>query len=375
MELPPNLKNTPLYALHNSLGAKMVPFAGYQMPVQYPSGIIKEHLHTRTAAGLFDISHMGQILLEGGHDIRLRVESVLPCDVQTLQPGQIRYSMLLTDQGGVIDDLMVTAPGQKDNQNSLFMIVNASGRDVDLAYIQQNLPDVKATLIDNRALLALQGPESAVVLQRYCDAPNKLRFMQAGKFQIDKIGECWISRSGYTGEDGFEISVPNESVELFATQLLAQPEVLPIGLGARDSLRLEAGLCLYGHDLSTDVTPIEANLTWAISKRRREEGGFIGAPTLQKQLREGVTRKLVGLCPQGRALAREQTAIVDQTGRDIGQVTSGGFGASFNGPICMGYVETSHAKKDTIVGLVVRGQTLPAKVVSLPFVQHRYVKG
>ena len=375
MDATADFNKTPLYNLHLSLLAKMVPFAGYMMPVQYPTGIIKEHLHTRIAAGLFDISHMGQVILEGGLDIYQAAEAVMPGDFQSLKPGQIRYSFLLNEQGGVIDDLMVTRPAAENEQNTAFVIVNASGRAVDLAHIRKHLPQVKATLLEDRALIALQGPKAAQVLSRFCDAPSKLRFMHAGKFSIANIGLCWISRSGYTGEDGFEISVPNESVEAFCKKLLEQPEVLPIGLGARDSLRLEAGLPLHGHDLNPDISPIEANLSWAIGKRRREQGGFIGAETVQRQLSEGVKRRLVALRPEGRALAREATMIADGEGRFIGCVTSGGFSPSLNAPICMGYVETAFAKPGTAVSLIVRGKPLPAKIVDLPFIPHRYVKG
>ncbi len=375
MDATADFNKTPLYNLHLSLLAKMVPFAGYMMPVQYPTGIIKEHLHTRIAAGLFDISHMGQVILEGGLDIYQAAEAVMPGDFQSLKPGQIRYSFLLNEQGGVIDDLMVTRPAAENEQNTAFVIVNASGRAVDLAHIRKHLPQVKATLLEDRALIALQGPKAAQVLSRFCDAPSKLRFMHAGKFSIANIGLCWISRSGYTGEDGFEISVPNESVEAFCKKLLEQPEVLPIGLGARDSLRLEAGLPLHGHDLNPDISPIEANLSWAIGKRRREQGGFIGAETVQRQLSEGVKRRLVALRPECRALAREATMIADGEGRFIGCVTSGGFSPSLNAPICMGYVETAFAKPGTAVSLIVRGKPLPAKIVDLPFIPHRYVKG
>ena len=375
MNACPPLKRTPLYDLHVSLQGKMVPFAGYEMPVQYPAGIIKEHLHTRAAAGLFDISHMGQMVLEGGADIRAQIETLMPGDFQELAPGQIRYSFLLNEQGGVIDDLMVTRPVDPAAQNTVFMIVNASGRAVDFAHIQKYLPQVKATMLDDRALLALQGPKAAEVLARFCDAPAKLNFMQADTFAIQDVGICFISRSGYTGEDGFEISVPNATVEAFTRTLLAQPEVMPIGLGARDSLRLEAGLSLYGHELNTETTPVESGLTWALGKRRRAEGGFLGAATVQRHLKEGVTRKLVAIKPEGRALAREQTEIHNDAGAKIGVVTSGGFAPSVDGPICIGFVAIAYAKTGTAVNLSVRGKPIPAKIVSLPFIPHRYKKG
>lgn len=374
MDAASDFKRTQLYDLHVSLGAKMVPFAGYAMPVQYPAGILQEHRHTRAAAGLFDVSHMGQILAEGGADIRKQVEKIMPGDFEELAPGQVRYSFLLNEHGGVIDDLMVTRPADPAEQNTVFIVVNAGGRDSDLAWIKKNLPAVKATLLDDRSLLALQGPQAATVLARFCDAPQKLKFMQSGKFAVKNAGLCFISRSGYTGEDGFEISVPNATVEEFSRALLAQAEVQPIGLGARDSLRLEAGLCLYGHDLDTAITPIEADLIWAIGKRRRREGGFIGAGKIQHQIANGVARKRVGIKPEGRALARENTDITDENGKKIGLVTSGGFGPSVDGPVGMGYVETVYAKAGTPVLLVVRGKPIPAKIVALPFAPHRYMK-
>ena len=367
-------KRTPLYDFHIKRGAKMVPFAGYEMPVQYKDGILKEHLHTRSAAGLFDISHMGQIRLQGGSDIRAVCEKVLPGELLALEPGNIRYSFLLNEEGGVLDDLMVTRPVAKEEQNTLFIIVNASRKEEDFARFQKLLPSIDVTLIDDRALLALQGPKGAAVLSRFCDAPQRLKFMQADKFIIKDIGECYISRSGYTGEDGFEISVPNETVEKFAIKLSEEPEVAPIGLGARDSLRLEAGLCLYGHDLDPEITPIEAGLTWSISKRRRAEGGFIGSPKIQKQLMEGVLRKRVGIRPEGRALAREHTEILNEAGEPIGSVTSGGFGPSLDSPVAMGYVNIAYAKAGTPVSLLVRGKALPALIVTFPFVPHHYFK-
>jgi aminomethyltransferase len=373
-DIPVENKSTVLYNFHIARGAKMVPFAGYEMPVQYAGGILKEHLHTRTAAGLFDISHMGQIRMEGGADIHQQCEKIIPGDIVDLAPGNIRYSFLLNDQGGVLDDLMVTRPVAADEQHALFIIVNAACKDADHLRMQSLLPAVKVTMLEDRALLALQGPQAAVVLARFCDASQKLKFMQAGNFTIKDIGVCYISRSGYTGEDGFEISVPNTTVEKFATQLCAHSEVQPIGLGARDSLRLEAGLCLYGHDLDPETTPIEAALTWSISKRRRAEGGFIGATKIQAQLANGVTRKRVGIKPESRALAREHTEIQNSDGKKIGEVTSGGFGPSFDGPIAMGYVEIAYAKPGTAVSLLVRGRALPAVTVALPFVPHRYYK-
>lgn len=375
MEPSTALQRTPLYDLHVSLDGKMVPFAGYEMPVQFQDGILTEHLHTRQAAGLFDISHMGQIVIEGGPDIRERVEAVVPGDLQALLPGQMRYSFLLNESGGVLDDLMITRPAAPEEQNRLYIIVNAACKNQDYDIFKKLLPDMRVTLLDDMALIALQGPMAATTLSHFCDAPQKLTFMQADTFTIKNIGECLISRSGYTGEDGFEISVPAATVRAFADALLAMPDVKPIGLGARDSLRMEAGLCLYGHELDTTTTPVEADLMWAISKRRRAEGGFIGAPTVQKQLAEGVKRKRVAIRPEGRALARENTDILNQQGEPIGMVTSGGFGPSVGGPIALGYVATEYARPDAEIQLMVRGKVLPAKIVSLPFVPHRYFRG
>jgi len=374
MTAPDTLKHTPLYDLHVARGGKMVPFAGYEMPVQYPLGIIKEHLHTRSQAGLFDIAHMGQIIIEGDADIREKAEVALPADLRDLALGSIRYSFLLNEQGGTLDDLMITRPRKAEDQNKLFVIVNAACKEQDLALLRQRLPDMRVTLLDDRALIALQGPKAAEVLSRFCVA-HTLKFMQAENYEIKTIGLCYISRSGYTGEDGYEISIPNTTVLAFCEMLLKQPEVQMIGLGARDSLRLEAGLSLYGHELDPTTTPVEADLMWAISKRRRAEGGYVGAPIVQKQLAEGVKRKRVALRPEGRALAREQTEIMDQDGVKIGIVTSGGFGPSVDGPVALGYVDIAYAKPDTPVSLMVRGKPLPAKIVSLPFVSHRYFRG
>ncbi len=349
----------------------MVDFAGYAMPVYYPAGILKEHRHTRAAAGLFDISHMGQVWLEGKNALR-QIETIMSGDFQEMGVGQIRYNFLLNEDGGTIDDLMVTRPVEAD---SIYIVINASGRDEDFAHMKKHLPQMKIAMMDDHGMLALQGPEAAKVLARFCDAPLKLKFMYGGRFDVKEAGECLISRSGYTGEDGFEISVPNATIEKFARALLAEPEVAPIGLGARDSLRLEAGLCLYGHDLDPQTTPVEAGLVWAIGKRRRKEGGFIGSVKIQKQLEQGVTRKRVGIKPEGRALAREHTEINDDKGRRIGEVMSGGFGPSVDGPVCMGYVETGFAANGTRLFLNVRGKALPAVVMPLPFVPHKYWKG
>lgn len=368
------LERTPLYNLHLELGGKMVPFAGYEMPVQYPAGVIKEHLHTRTHAGLFDISHMGQIVATGDATILKQLERLMPGDFQELVPGEVRYSFLLNEQGGTCDDLMVTRSVAANEQHLAYIVVNASCKHADLQRLQRGLPDVKSELLEDRALLALQGPTAADVLSRFCDAPKTLTFMRAGKFNVPQVGECWISRSGYTGEDGFEISVPFTTVEAFTRQLLAVDGVMMIGLGARDSLRLEAGLSLYGHELTEEITPIEAGLTWAIGKRRRAEGGFVGAAKIQAHLQDGVSKKRIALRPEGRVVAREQTPILDMDGNVIGLVSSGTFGPSVNGPVALGFVPPSFAKPGTGLQLQVRGKNHPATVVNLPFTPHRYLR-
>ncbi|MDB5364244.1 MAG: gcvT [Rhodospirillales bacterium] len=363
------LLRTPLHALHAELGAKLVPFAGYDMPVQYPAGILREHLHVREKAGLFDVSHMGQALFEGA-DAIAALETLVPGDVAALGDGQMRYTMLTDDKAGILDDLMVT----RLSADRLFLVVNAGCKDDDYAHMQAKIGSrAKLTRREDRALLALQGPAAASVLARIVPEVAAMKFMSAIETRFEGI-DALITRSGYTGEDGYEISVPNESAVLVARRLLSQPEILAIGLGARDSLRLEAGLCLYGHDIDTNTTPIEATLAWTISKRRRAEGGFPGAAIVQAQLAGGTARKRVGIKPDGRAPAREGTEIVDENGTRIGTVTSGGFGPSVEAPVAMGYVATAAAKVGTRVGLVVRGNTLPATVASMPFAPHRYFK-
>ncbi len=327
------LKRTPLYALHRELGARMVSFAGYEMPVQYPSGILSEHLHTRSQAGLFDVSHMGQIRLSGAGCVAA-MEGLVPGDLAALPPKGMRYTLLLNDAGGILDDLMATRLA-----DGLFLVVNAARKEADLAHLQDQLG--AATTVEplpDRGLLALQGPAAAAVLSRFLDGIAGLRFMSAAELTIGDR-ECLVTRSGYTGEDGFEISLPADAAEGFARSLIAEPEVLPIGLGARDLLRLEAGLCLYGHDIDETTTPVEADLAWTIGKRRRTEGNFPGAQIVLRQLDEGTSRKRVGIRPDGRAAAREGTEIVDETGNKLGSITSGGFGPSVGGPVALGYVE------------------------------------
>jgi len=367
-------KHTPLYGLHQALGATLTPFAGYAMPVRYAPGILAEHLHTRAAAGLFDVSHMGTIRIEGDADLYTHFERLVPGDILGLRPGALRYSLLLNERGGIIDDLMVARPADDVERRRLWLVVNASGKARDCAHIQAALAGkAEVELLEDRALLALQGPQAAAVLARFCAAPAQLTFMRCADYALEGFGSALISRTGYTGEDGFEISLAAGHAEAFAQALLAQPEVKMIGLGARDSLRLEAGLPLYGHDLDETVTPVEAGLAWVIGKRRREEGGFPGFSIIRHELSAGPARLRVGIRPLGKALAREGTDIqVD--GRKVGVVTSGGFAPSLSGPVCMGYVEPVAAALGAGVELMVRGQALPGQVVALPFVPHRYVR-
>ena len=365
------LKRTPLYALHVELGAKMVPFAGYEMPVQYPAGVLKEHLHTRDKAGLFDVSHMGQAFL-GGADPAKALEKVTPADVQGLKEGMQRYGLLLNDRGTIIDDFMFTRlAGEKD----LYLVVNGATKDGDFAFIAEKLRGA-ATLTPrpDRALLALQGPAAGRVLEKLSPGIDSLTFMQVRRATVANCPAI-VSRSGYTGEDGFEISLEGKDVEKVARALLADPDVLPIGLGARDSLRLEAGLCLYGHDIDETTDPVEAALVWSIGKRRKTDKDFPAAAKIMDEVASGTKRKRVGILPDGRAPAREGTEIADKSGRIIGRITSGGFGPSRNGPVAIGYVETEFAADGTEIDLMVRGKPMPARVAPMPFVPHRYKRG
>jgi aminomethyltransferase len=367
---------TPLFDLHVELGGKMVPFAGYAMPVQYPNGILTEHGHTRSQAGLFDVSHMGQVTISGAH-ATAALEALVPGDIVGLEPGRMRYTLFTNDAGGILDDLMVAnSSGGADDRLSL--VVNAANKHADLVHLQANLGasldgGVTVVMHDDLALLALQGPMAAAVLARHAPDCTALAFMSAAAMTIGGI-DCVVSRSGYTGEDGFEISLPGDQAEALARLLLAEPEVAPIGLGARDSLRLEAGLCLHGHDIDPTTTPIEAGLRWTIAKRRQGDGGFPGAAVIQRQLAEGVLRRRVGLRPEGRAPAREGTEVADSAGNIIGVVTSGGYGPSCGGPVAMGYVASDHAALDTEVALMVRGKAMAARVAKLPFVATNYHK-
>jgi aminomethyltransferase len=357
-----DLARTALYELHLSLGAKMVGFAGYDMPVQY-AGIIAEHLHTRAQASLFDVSHMGQVQLEGG-DAAGALETLVPGDVAGLAPGRMRYTVFLNERGGILDDLMVTNRG-----DHLHLVVNAARKHDDLAHLQRHLTRVVPR--PDRALLALQGPAATAVLERLAPGAGALAFMSAAELAVAGT-PCLVARSGYTGEDGFELSVPNEAAEALARKLLAEPEVKPAGLGARDTLRLEAGLCLYGHDIDESTNPIEAGLAWTIGPRRRREGGYPGASVIARELAQGPARLRVGLRPEDRAPAREATPIADAGGRDLGRVTSGGFAPSLGAPIAMGYVAREASAPGTELQLMVRGRARPARIVPLPFVPHRY---
>jgi glycine cleavage system T protein (aminomethyltransferase) len=376
-ETETTLKRTPLHALHLTRGAKMVPFAGYDMPVQYAAGVLKEHLHTRAAAGLFDVSHMGQIALRAKsgkvEDAARALEQLVPQDVVAVAPGRQRYAQFSNDDGGLLDDLMVANFG-----DHLFLVVNAACKVEDEAHLRAQLSDsCTIDVLADRALLALQGPKAEAVLSKLGADVSTMKFMDAGPRRVAGF-DCFVSRSGYTGEDGFEISVPAADAEALATKLLDNPDVLPIGLGARDSLRLEAGLCLYGHDIDTTTTPAEAALEWSVQKSRRtggaRAGGFPGADKILAQLDKGAARRRVGLRAEGRAPVREGAPLFADatTAEPIGKVTSGGFGPSLNAPVAMGYVPTPLAAVGTTVFAEVRGQLLPLKVAATPFVQNTY---
>lgn len=379
------LLKTPLHALHLELGARMVPFAGYSMPVQYPAGLMAEHRHTREAAGLFDISHMGQLRLSGP-DAAAAFETLMPVDVIDLPAGKQRYGLLLDDQGGILDDLMFFNEGN----GSLFVIVNGAGKVADIAHIQQKIGQrCQVQPLPEQALLALQGPQAAATLARLSPGIERFVFMTGGAVQIGGIA-AFVTRSGYTGEDGFEISVAAKDAEALARLLLAQPEVKPIGLGARNSLRLEAGLCLYGSDIDTSTTPVEASLNWAIQKVRRtggaRAGGFPGAEKILAQLtaatgaaghldHDTLKRRRVGLVALERIPVRDGTPLQSFEGQDIGQVTSGLLGPTADRPVAMGYVATAFAEPGTRVQAIVRGKPVPMEVSTLPFVPTRYYRG
>ena len=365
-----DVQRTPLHALHQELGGKLVPFAGFEMPVQYPLGILKEHLHTRATAGLFDVSHMGQAELRGSGAAAL-IETLVPGDICGLAPGTTRYTQLTNDRGGILDDLMVTNGGDR-----LLLVLNAACKAEDIAHIQAALPSgIELVELSDRALIAIQGPAAASLMETVGQGElSKMPFMSYTECVVSDV-DCLVWRSGYTGEDGYEISCTSSDAEALARRLLALDGVAPIGLGARDSLRLEAGLCLYGHDIDQTTTPVEAGLLWSVGKRRRTEGGFPGDAIVQQQIADGVTRRRVGIKPEGRAPMREHTKLFDSEGTPIGEVTSGGFGPSVGGPVAMGYVETRCTKADTPITAQVRGKMHDAMVVRLPFVEQRYYRG
>ncbi|WP_407491999.1 glycine cleavage system aminomethyltransferase GcvT [Pseudooceanicola sp. MF1-13] len=368
-----DLEDLPLNDLHVELGAKMVPFAGYQMPVQYALGVMKEHQHTRTAAGLFDVSHMGQVLLKGDvEQVALAFETLMPVDVLGLPEGRQRYGLLTNDQGGILDDLMFANRG-----DHLFVVVNAACKAADIAHMRTQMPDVEVVEVTDRALLALQGPKAEAALATLNPEVAEMRFMDVRTVTLCGA-EAWVSRSGYTGEDGYEISIPVTHAEALARALVDLDDVEPIGLGARDSLRLEAGLCLYGHDIDTTTTPVVAALQWAIQKVRRtggdRAGGFPGADVILDQLTNGAPRKRVGLSPQGRAPMREGVALFasDDTTDQIGAITSGAFGPTVQAPVAMGYVPIDLATNGTIISAELRGKRAAVTVAPLPFVPAQF---
>ncbi|GLS23573.1 aminomethyltransferase [Labrys miyagiensis] len=380
-DLQTSLLTTPLHAEHVALGARMVPFAGYDMPVQYPSGIIAEHNHTRTAAGLFDVSHMGQAFVTAkdgrkSHDsIALALETLVPADILNLPRGRQRYSQFLNEEGGTLDDLMIARSPEEADDGSLGLVVNAACKQADFELIKSRIGDrAKLLIVQDRALLALQGPQAAAVMADHCPDAAAMPFMGSRSSTFDGI-DIALSRSGYTGEDGYEISVKSsKSVQIWRA-LLADERVKPIGLGARDSLRLEAGLCLYGHELDETISPIEAGLIWSIQKRRRVEGGFPGAARLQKEIAEGVARTRVGLIPEGRSPVRDGAPLKNADGQTIGIVTSGGFGPTVGGPVAIGYVPPALSAPGTSLLVELRGKDLPIKVAPMPFTPHRFHRG
>ncbi len=362
------IQKTALYDYHKSLGAKFVPFAGYDMPVQYSSGIVEEHRSTRSNAGLFDVSHMGQLLIEGNEDLSIELEKIIPTDLKKIKLNQSKYSFLTNEEGGIYDDLIITKV-----EKGFSIILNAACKNNDFKIIKNSIGNkFKLTLYKNLSLIALQGPSSSKILEKVINGISSLKFMNGNKFSYNGKN-IYVTRSGYTGEDGFEISIPNELVENFAKKLISQG-VKPIGLGARDTLRLEAGLCLYGHDIDESTSPIEANLKWAISKRRREEGGFVGYSKIKSDMNGSLSRLRVGVKPEGKIIAREGVKIFSKDNEEIGSVTSGTYGPSVNGPIAMGYVKLNFSKLGTKVFLEVRGKRHEAKVSELPFYKKSYVR-
>ena len=369
------LQQTPLYDAHQAADAKLVPFAGYAMPLQYSAGIMAEHVWTRQNAGLFDVSHMGQAFLVGPdhQTTAAALEALCAADIIGMKYGQQRYSQLLNVEGGILDDFMVTRLPDPQHDGMLYLVVNAACKKQDYAHIAARVPANVTLKSKDFALIALQGPKAVAVLESLAPGISDMGFMTSRSLQV---GDIWLqaSRSGYTGEDGFELAVPADAANYLWSHLLADARVKPIGLGARDSLRLEAGLCLYGHDIDTTTSPIEAALAWSIQKRRRDEGGFPGAARIQRELCDGPARKRVGLLPEGKLPAREGAAIETPAGEAVGTVTSGGFGPSLGRPVAMGYVSAAHASPGTLLHLIVRGKPLPAIVVPLPFVPKSFVK-
>ena len=361
-------QKTALYNYHKSLGAKFVPFAGYEMPVQYSSGIVEEHKITRSDAGLFDVSHMGQLLIEGNESLSEELEKIIPADLKKIKLNQSKYSFLTNERGGIHDDLIITKVDRGFN-----IILNAACKDSDFKIIKNSIGNkFKLTLYKNLSLIAFQGPKSSEILEKVINGVSSLKFMNGNNFSYNDK-EIYITRSGYTGEDGFEISIPNELVEDFVKKIVSKG-AKPIGLGARDTLRMEAGLCLYGHDINETTSPIEANLKWAISKRRREEGGFIGYDKIKLDMNGSLSRLRVGVKPEGKIIAREGVKIFSEDNKQIGSITSGTFGPSVNGPIAMGYVKLNFSKLGTKVLLEVRGKKHNATISELPFYKKNYVR-
>ena len=362
-------KKTPLYELHKKHGAKFVPFAGYEMPIQYKNGIVSEHNLTRNKSGIFDVSHMGQLFIKGGDELTTDLQKIFPTDLQKLSSNQSKYSFLMNEKGGIYDDLIITKL-----LDGYMIILNAACKDNDLSIIKSKLGDKYNLNLDNNlSLIAIQGPEAKDVLEKIIPDVSKLKFMNGNKFKYNSK-DVYITRSGYTGEDGFEISISNDKAEKFVENLIEKGAQL-IGLGARDTLRLEAGLCLYGHELDINKTPVEANLKWAISKSRLSNGDFIGSKKIMNQMNDGASKIRVGIKPEGRLIAREKTKIFDDADKQIGEITSGTFGPSVNGPIAMGYINKEYSKVDTKILLEVRGKKHPAIVCGLPFYKKSYVKG
>ncbi len=377
-----DLLKTTLHAKHVALGAKMVPFAGYDMPVQYPMGVMKEHLHTREKAGVFDVSHMGQCFIfadDGTFETAAKaLEKLVPASIQDLEPGQQRYSQFLNVDGGILDDLMISRLGFPGHEHKLYLVVNAGCKSDDFMHLATYMPPGITIDVSDDALslIALQGPKAVDVLAQFNPAVKDMLFMTSLDIPLTQTMWCHVSRSGYTGEDGYEISVKHEDVNTLVDMLLAHDDVEMIGLGARDSLRLEAGLCLYGHDIDTKVSPIEAGLFWSIQKHRRSaDAGYMGAARVASDIADKTTKRLVGIQPEGRAPAREHTEIQDMDGNVIGEITSGGFGPTAEAPVAMGYVARKFTKAGTPIQLIVRGKARAATVVKMPFAPHRYYRG